>query len=88
MKKILSILLIMLLVSLILVSTVYASPEKPSGSCKRGYNLQSMDKHFGESASLLLNPATDKNGDGYICVQSYSNGQHRHLDNFNKKRCR
>ena len=88
MKKLFPILIIVLLVSLISVSTVFAAPGKPAGSCKRGFNLQLMDKHLGESASLFLNPAVDKNGDGYVCVQSFGNGMHRHLDNFNLKRCK
>ncbi len=83
MKKLFPILIIVLLVSLILVSTVLAAPGKPVGNCKRGYKLQFLSQHAGESASLFLNPAVDANGDGYICAQYYSNGVHRHLDNFN-----
>jgi hypothetical protein len=83
MKKLIPILIIVLLVSLILVSTVFAGPGKPIRNCKRGYNLQLLTQHAGESASLFLNPAQDTNGDGYICAQYFSNGLHRHLDNFN-----
>ncbi len=83
MKKLIPILIIVLLVSLLLVSTVFAGPGKPIGKCKRGYKLQLLSQHAGESTSLFLNPALDPNGDGYICAQYYSNGVHRHLDNFN-----
>ncbi len=88
MKKLIPILLIVLLVSLILVSTALASPGKRLGSCKRGYKLELMTQHLGESASLFLNPAVDTNGDGYICAQYYFNGVHRHLDNFNLIHCK
>jgi hypothetical protein len=84
MKKLIPVLIIVLLVSLILVSTALASPGKPVGKCKQGYKLESLTRHVGESASLFLNPALDTNGDGYICAQYYSNGVHRHLDNFNR----
>jgi cell division protein FtsW (lipid II flippase) len=83
MKKLIPILIIVLLVSLILVSTVFAGPGIAVGRCKRGYKLESLANHQGESASLFLNPAQDKNGDGYICAQYYYTGLHRHLDNFN-----
>ena len=88
MKKLIPILIIVLLVSLILVSTVFAGPGIPVGSCKRGFKLQTLASHQGESASLFLNPVVDTNGDGYICAQYYFNGQHRHLDNFNRIRCK
>jgi hypothetical protein len=84
MKKLIPILIIVLLASLILASTVLAGPGKPVGNCKRGYKLQSLTQHVGESTSLFINPALDTNGDGYICAQYYSNGVHRHLDNFNR----
>ena len=88
MKKLLPILLVVLLVSLILVSTAIASPGKPIGNCKPGYKLELLNKHLGESPSLFLNPALDTNGDGYICAQYYFNNQHRHVDNFNRIRCK
>jgi hypothetical protein len=88
MKKLFCIFLIVLLLSLNLVSTVFAKPSRPFGGCKPGYTLQLLDKHLGESANLFLSPALDRNGDGYICAQFYLNGQHRHLDNFNRLRCR
>ena len=88
MKKLIPILIIVLLASLILVSAVAAGPGTPVGACKRGYKLEPLADHQGESASLFLNPALDKNGDGYICAQYYYNGQHRHLDDFNRFRCR
>jgi hypothetical protein len=83
MKKLIPILIIVLLVSLILVSTVFAGPGIAFGKCKRGYKLEPLANHQGESVSLFLNPALDKNGDGYICAQYSINGIHRHLDNFN-----
>lgn len=88
MKKLLPLLLIVLLASLILVSTALAGPGKPVGSCKPGYKLQLMSLHQGESASLFLNPAVDTNGDGYICAQYYNASLHRHLDNFNRLKCK
>jgi hypothetical protein len=89
MKKLITILIIVLLVSLILVSTAIASPGKPVGSCRRGYKLELLDQHLGESVNLFLNPVFDRNGDGYICAQYYANGVHHHLDNFNRlSRCK
>jgi hypothetical protein len=88
MKKLIAVLIIVLLISLLLVSTAIASPGKPVGSCKRGYKLELLDKHLGESADLFLNQPYDRNGDGYICAQYYFNGFHHHLDNFNRlRRC-
>jgi hypothetical protein len=84
MKKLIPILIIVLLVSLILVSTAFAGPGKPRWTCKPGYKLEPLALHTGESPSLFLNPALDTNGDGYICAQYYTSGQHRHLDNFNR----
>ena len=90
MKKLITILIIVLLVSLILVSTAIASPGKPVGSCRRGYKLELLDQHLGESVNLFLNPVFDRNGDGYICAQYFVNGGlHYHLDNFNRlSRCK
>jgi len=88
MKKLLPLLFIVLVVSLLIVSTATADPGTPQRGCKKGYVLQPLSRHLGESASLFLNPVSDTNGDGYVCAQYYLNGVHRHLDNFNRIRCK
>ncbi len=88
MKKLLLLLPIALLVAFLMVSTVLASPGAPVGRCKPGYKLELLSLHQGENPSLALNAAVDRNGDSYICAQYYFNGQHRHLDNFNRITCK
>lgn len=81
MKKLVSILLVTLLVSLFLVTTVFASHGEPVGSCPPTFELHHFMDHSGEHMHQHIGVDQDLNGDGYICVKMLSNGLHLHVDN-------
>jgi hypothetical protein len=82
MKKLFSILLITLLVSLFLASTAFASHGDPLGSCPPNFELHHFMDHSGDHMHRHIGVDRDLNGDGYICMIMLPNDLHLHVDNF------
>jgi len=84
MSKVIRILLVTSLVSMFMVSTVFAEGE-PVGGCATGFTLHmaaNHDDHHGNHVHVGTD--TDLNGDGYICVKPITPGRtiHVHVDNY------
>lgn len=82
MKKLFSILLVTLLVSLFLVTTAFASHGDPVGSCPPNFELQHFMDHSGDHMHRHIGTDRDLNSDGYICMKMLSSDLHLHVDNF------
>ena len=82
MKKITSIALVMLLATLFLTTTAFASEGAPMGSCPRGYDIHHFMDHSGEHMHAHIGLEQDLNADGYICMREISPGFHLHIDNY------
>jgi hypothetical protein len=83
MSKLIRALLITLLVSMFMVSTVFAEGA-PVGGCPTGFDLHMAphhDNHHGDHVHVGTD--TDKNGDGFLCVKPITpdNILHVHIDN-------
>lgn len=72
--------LILVLASLLMVSTAFASNGDPVGGCPGKFELHPFMDHE-EHEAHHIGLAQDLNGDGWICVQHLSNGLHVHMDN-------
>jgi hypothetical protein len=81
MKKLLSVLLITLLVSLIWAPSAFASPSDPVGACPPSFELHHFMDHDGEPMHEHIGVDQDLNGDGYICMKVLPNDKHLHIDN-------
>ncbi|OGN93219.1 MAG: hypothetical protein A2Z71_01980 [Chloroflexi bacterium RBG_13_50_21] len=81
MKKMVSILMIVLLVSILFTSTAFASENPPTGSCAKGFELHPFMEHNGEHTHMHIGIDQDLNGDGYICMKIVTPELHLHLDN-------
>lgn len=82
MKKLFSILLVTLLVSLFLVTTAFASHGDPVGSCPPNFELHHFMDHSGDHMHRHIGIDRDLNSDGYICMKMLSSDLHLHVDNF------
>lgn len=82
MKKLFSILLVTLLVSLFLVTSAFASHGDPMGSCPPNFELHHFMDHSGDHIHRHIGVDRDFNGDGYICMKMLSSDLHLHADNF------
>lgn len=82
MKKLFSILLVTLLVSLFLATTAFASHGDPAGSCPPNFELHHFMDHSGDHMHRHIGVDRDLNSDGYLCVQMLPNDLHLHVDNF------
>lgn len=72
--------LMLVLVSLFIVSTAFASSGMPVGGCPGKFELHPFMDHEGHE-DHHIGLAQDLNGDGMICVKHLSNGLHVHMDN-------
>ena len=81
MKKLFSVLLITLLVSLFLASTAFASHGDPVGSCPPKFELHHFMDHSGDHMHRHIGVNRDLNGDGYICMKMLPHDLHLHIDN-------
>jgi len=80
MKKIYMVLVFMLLLSLSLGTTAFASSDTPAGRCAPGFELHMME-HFGEHHHPHIGVDRDLNGDGSICMKSLPSNMHLIVDN-------
>lgn len=81
-KKLFSISLVTLLVSLFLVTTAFASHGDPVGTCSPPFELHHNMDHSGDPLLVHIGLNQDLNGDGYICIKMLRNDLHLHVDNF------
>jgi hypothetical protein len=82
MKKILSILLTALLMSLFIVNAAFASHGDPVGGCPTGFDLHHfMDPSDEDAMHRHIGVDRDLNGDGYICMKMLTSDLHLHVDN-------
>jgi hypothetical protein len=81
MKKLLTILLVLLLVSLFWATTAFASPGDPLGAARR-ISIHPFMDHSGDPMHQHIGVTQDLNGDGYICMKMLTNDLHLHVDNF------
>jgi len=82
MKKLVHIFLIVMVLSLALVNTAFASNREPAGSCPpSGFELHHFMDHLGDHMHQHIGVNRDLNGDGYICVKHISPTKHLHIDN-------
>ena len=82
MKKILSLMIVVLLMSFLLTSTAIASEGSPVGSCPPLFELHHYMDHSGDPLHTHIGVDQDLNGDGYICMRMLTNDLHLHIDNF------
>jgi hypothetical protein len=69
MKKTVSIILIVLVLSSIFTATAFASGGQPLGSCATGFELHPVD-HIGDTMHMHIGLKADLNGDGFICMKN------------------
>jgi Spy/CpxP family protein refolding chaperone len=81
MKKASHILLIVLILSLTLVNTAFASADKPAGGCPPNFELHDIMEHAGDHTHQHIGVSQDLNGDGLICVNHLTETKHLHVDN-------
>ena len=81
MKKILSLMIVVLLMSFLLTSTAIASEGSPAGSCPPGFDLHMFMEHSDPHMHQHIGITQDLNGDGLICMKMISEELHLHVDN-------
>lgn len=82
MKKTAHIILIVLILSLTMVNTVFASTGRPDNGCPPKFELHEFMEHAGDHMPQHIGVSQDLNGDGLICVNHLSETKHLHVDNF------
>lgn len=82
MRKLFSILLVTLLMSLFLVPAAFASHGDPVGSCPPNFELHHFMDHSGDHMHRHIGVDRDLNGDGYTCMKMLSPDLHLHVDNL------
>lgn len=82
MKKLLSILLVMLVMSFIFINTALASNGGLVGSCPPNFELHHFMDHSGDHMHRHIGVDRDLNGDGYTCMKMLSPDLHLHVDNL------
>jgi len=83
MKKMYMILVVMVVSSLLLVPTAFASTGgTPAGGCSSAFELHALH-HIDEHHHPHIGVDRDLNGDGYICMKSLPNNLHLIVDNAN-----
>lgn len=80
MKKIFSVMVVVLLMSILLAGTANAE-ELPVGSCPNGYALEMFMEHTEPHMHHHLGLAQDLNADRFICMRIVSEDLHVHVDN-------
>lgn len=81
MKKLFTILLVILLVSLFWATTAFASQGDLLGSCPPNFERHLFMDHSGDPMHRHIGVTQDLNGDGYICMKMLTNDLHLHVDN-------
>jgi hypothetical protein len=81
MKKILSLMIVVLLMSFLLTSTAIASEGSPVGSCPSGFEQHEFMEHADPHMHHHIGITQDLNGDGFICMKMISEDLHLHVDN-------
>ena len=81
MKKTVNILLIILILSLTLVNSAFASPGESAGGCPPVFELHTYLDHTGDHMHQHIGVTVDLNGDGFICVNHLTATKHLHVDN-------
>ena len=82
MKKIFTILVLVILLSQVFSSKAYASHGAPVGACEAGFELHHFLDHDGEHMHKHIGLSQDLNGDGYICMKIINPHLHLHVDNY------
>lgn len=80
MKKIYTVLIYMLLLSLFLVTTAFASSGVSVDGCSPFFELHAVE-HSGDHHHPHIGVDRDLNGDGFICMKSLPNNIHLIVDN-------
>ena len=81
MKKIYLVIVMIVVLSLTLVPTAFASSGTPAGGCSPAFELHEMN-HSGEHHHPHIGVDRDLNGDGFICMKSLPNNMHLIVDNY------
>lgn len=81
MKKLVSTLLIVLLLSISFTATAFASESQPAGRCAPAFELHHYMAHTGDDMHTHIGVDQDLNGDGFICMKIISDELHLHVDN-------
>jgi len=81
MKKILSLMIVVLLMSFFLTGTAVASEGSPVGSCPSGFELHEFMEHSDPYMHHHIGITQDLNGDSFICMKMVSEELHLHVDN-------
>ena len=82
MKKGISALFIVLLLTQLFTISAFASEGIPAGSCASGFDIHSFMEHDGEHMHTHIGITEDLNGDGFICMRVVSPTLHLHVDNL------
>jgi len=81
MKKLVSVLLVVLLLSIVFTFTASASEGQPIGRCAPAFEIHPYMAHTGDDMHTHIGVDQDLNGDGFICMKIISPGLHLHVDN-------
>jgi hypothetical protein len=81
MKKLIHVALIVMILSLAMASTAFASAGEPAGGCAPAFELHEIMDHSGDPMHTHIGADKDLNGDGFICVKHLSPDKHLHVDN-------
>lgn len=81
MKKLFSISIITLLISLFFVTAALASDGDPGGGCPPNLELHHLMDHSDEHMHPYIGVDQDLNSDGYLCMKMLPNDLHLHVDN-------
>ena len=81
MKKLFSVISLVILLSQLFTATSYASGGQPAGGCPPGFVTRPFMDHSGDPMHRHIGVDRDLNGDGFICMKMISPDLHLHVDN-------
>ena len=81
MKKLFSVVLVVIILSQLFSFTAFASEGQPAGSCPPAFEIHPYMDHSGDPMHHHIGVDQDINGDGFICMKMLNPDLHLHVDN-------
>lgn len=81
MKKLLTLVFVILLLTQVISATAYASENQPVGRCAPAFEIHPFMDHTGDHMHNHIGTNEDSNGDGFICMKMLASDLHLHVDN-------
>jgi len=81
MKKLFSVVLVVLLFSQLFAVSASASEGQPAGRCAPAFEIHPFMEHSGDPIHHHIGVDQDLNGDGFICMKMLNPDLHLHVDN-------